>query len=98
MLARLRLGACGVCRKLIAEEAPESYKDVSAVATPCPAPPPSRAPIPSRTRRRASHALRRAAQRPDSRCLCADSQVDTCHAADISRKCVRLRPVICIKG
>ncbi|KAJ1495451.1 tRNA-splicing ligase [Baffinella frigidus] len=42
-------------KRLVAEEAPASYKDVSAV-------------------------------------------VDTCHAADISRKCVRLRPVICIKG
>ena len=41
--------------KLVMEEAPESYKDVSAV-------------------------------------------VDTCHAAGISRKCVRLRPLCVVKG
>lgn len=43
------------CSNRRAQEAPESYKDVSAV-------------------------------------------VDTCHQAGISSKCVRLRPVICIKG
>jgi len=42
-------------KKLVAEEAPQSYKDVSEV-------------------------------------------IETCHAAGISRKCVKLRPVICIKG
>jgi tRNA-splicing ligase RtcB len=41
--------------KLVMEEAPESYKDVTAV-------------------------------------------VDTCHAAGISKKCVKLRPIAVIKG
>ena len=41
--------------KLITEEAPDSYKDVTAV-------------------------------------------VDTCHAAGISKKCVKLRPIAVIKG
>ncbi len=41
--------------KLVMEEAPESYKDVSEV-------------------------------------------VDTCHAAGISKKTVKLRPVACVKG
>ncbi len=41
--------------KLVMEEAPESYKDVSEV-------------------------------------------VDTCHAAGISKKCVKLRPIAVIKG
>ena len=41
--------------KLVMEEAPESYKDVTAV-------------------------------------------VDTCHAAGISKKCVKLRPIAVVKG
>ena len=41
--------------KLVMEEAPESYKDVTAV-------------------------------------------VDTCHAAGISKKCIKLRPIAVIKG
>lgn len=33
-------------------------------------------------------------------CVCALplQVIDTCHAVDISKKCVRLRPVIVVKG
>ena len=56
---QLKLKAYASCRvaspKLVMEEAPESYKDVTAV-------------------------------------------VDTCHAAGISKKCVKLRPIAVVKG
>ena len=60
--------------KLVMEEAPESYKDVTQV----------------RARWAATHhaALTR---------LCAQV-VDTCHAAGISKKTVKLRPIAVIKG
>ncbi len=31
-------------------------------------------------------------------CLCAVQVIDTCHAVGISKKCVRLRPIIVVKG
>lgn len=62
--------------KLVMEEAPESYKDVTQARTssiPTSAPPPL--------------TLRSRAQ-----------VVDTCHAAGISKKTVKLRPIAVIKG
>ena len=54
-LARQNISIRVAIKRLVAEEAPESYKDVSQV-------------------------------------------VDTCEAVGISRKCVRLKPLIVVKG
>ena len=60
--------------KLVMEEAPESYKDVTQVRL----------------------SLLPSAQAAADEC--AIQVVDTCHAAGISKKTVKLRPIAVIKG
>jgi tRNA-splicing ligase RtcB len=68
--------------KLVMEEAPESYKDVTQARFGC-------APGCCGGAMQLANSM--------SACLCAQV-VDTCHAAGISKKTVKLRPIAVIKG
>ena len=70
-LAQQKISIRVASPKLVMEEAPESYKDVTAVVDTC-----SFAP----------------------RSLVGPDDVSAGHAAGISRKCVKLRPIAVIKG
>jgi tRNA-splicing ligase RtcB len=76
--------------KLVMEEAPESYKDVTQV----------RAFISSLLPRSCctSRRLWCTWQYPTADTKCRHQVVDTCHAAGISKKTVKLRPIAVIKG
>ncbi|KAF8071042.1 RtcB-like protein [Scenedesmus sp. PABB004] len=78
--------------KLVMEEAPESYKARRAACTRSTAAPgcPPRGSAPG-----ARRALARAAHRAPQD---VTAVVDTCHAAGISKKAVKLRPIAVVKG